>query len=420
MLLKDGAFTIEGLDDISFPRFIKIRQRFNRASVPNIPAAIHREFSKKMAAGTILPGCKVAVAVGSRGIANIQEIVRAVVDELKKLGAVPVIVPAMGSHGGGTAEGQREVLKGYGITPDAVGAPIHSSQEVVQVGCMNGQAIYYDQVAFHSDAVILINRVKPHTDFKGPIESGLLKMLVIGLGNHQGASAVHRRGFENFCRLIPQVGEFILAHTPPAIGVAVLENAYEETALIEAVHGTEILKREPELLSMAKQLMPKLPLASMDVLIVDQMGKDISGAGMDNNIIGRIEGFDEVPSIGKIMVLGLTERTHGNACGMGYIDVTTAKMISEIDFKATFTNDIASGCIEKIPPFFYTEKEALQAALMTSRVSPEKAKIVRIKNTLELSDMIVSEPCLPELAGENMEILEGPFPLEFDDADNLL
>ncbi|ATW28153.1 hypothetical protein [Candidatus Formimonas warabiya] len=420
MQVQDFALAIEGLKDITFPRFVKIRQRFNRIKVGNIPDQVHREFSKTPVATGIPHGCRVAVAVGSRGIANIQEIVRAVVGELKKLGAIPVIVPAMGSHGGGTAEGQREVLAGYGITPDEVGASIHSSQDVVQVGEINGQPVYYDHFAFHSDAVVLINRVKPHTDFKGPIESGLIKMMVIGLGNHAGASSIHRQGFENFRQLIPKVGEIILAHTPPTIGVAVLENAYEETAIIEAVPGADIWKREPELLKTAKQLMPRLPLDAIDVLIVNEMGKDISGAGMDNNIIGRVEGFDEVPSIGKIMVLDLTERTHGNACGMGYIDVTTTKMISKIDFKVTFTNDIASGSMEKIPPFLNSEKEALQVALITSRVRPEKSKIIRIKNTLELSEMIVSEPCLPGLTGENMEILGAPFSLAFDEKDNLL
>jgi len=426
-VFKEFTVKIEGAEDLTFPRLVPVRQKFNTQRVDDIPATVHREFSKPEITKNLKPGAKVAVAVGSRGVANLKEIVKAVVTELKALGTEPFIVPGMASHGGATAEGQSEVLASFGVTSAEMGVPVISSMEVVELGYVNGCPLYFDQVAFYSDAVVMINRIKPHTGFKGPVESGLLKMLVIGLGNHKGATAIHSMGFDMFRELIPKAGSLILGKIPPAIGVAVLENAYDETAKIVAVPGDEISKKEPELLAEAKSFMPRLLMDSLDVLIVDEIGKDISGSGMDPNITGRVasglkEGFD-APPIQKILVLGLTERTQGSAVGIGMADITTRKVVSNINFSYTYANSITSTVVgaAKIPMFLNTEKEALLVAVKTcNRVIPEQARIVWIKNTLELNHILVSEPFLAELAGrEDIEILGDPFVLEFDSEGNI-
>ncbi len=424
-MIKDLAINLEGGYDLKYPRLVPVRQKFNATRIGDIPGAVCGEFAKLSGTGLLRPGIRVAVAVGSRGIANLKEIVKTTINELQALGTHPFIVPAMGSHGGATAAGQEKVLASYGITQEEVGVPVCASMEVIQVGTWNGYPLYYDQAAAAADVVFLINRIKPHTDFKGSIESGLLKMVVIGLGNHRGATIMHSLGFDRFHQIIPEAGAIILANTPPTIGLAVLENAYDETAKIEILLGEEILIREPELLAEAKGFMPRLLLPTMDVLIVDEIGKDISGAGMDPNIIGRTpsgltEGFD-APPIQRIVVLDLTEKTHGNAMGIGMADVTTRKLVEKIDFAYTYANALTSTVLiaAKIPMFFNTEKEAIAVAVKTcNRVDPEKARIVRIKNTLELSHVLISETYLP-LDRADLEITGEPFPLEFDALGNL-
>jgi len=427
-VIKEFTVNIEGAEDVVFPRMVPVKQKFNTQRVDNIPDAIHRELIKPEITRELKSGAKVAVAVGSRGIANLKEIVKAVVEELKALGLQPFLVPGMASHGGATAEGQEEVLASFGVTAEEMGVPLISSMEVVELGSVDGCPLYFDKTAFEADAVVMINRIKPHTSFKGPVESGLLKMLVIGLGNHKGATAIHSMGFDLFRELIPRAGALILDKIPPAVGVAVLENAYDETAKIVAVPGHAIPDREPELLAEAKSFMPRLLMDAIDVLIVDEIGKDISGSGMDPNITGRVttglkEGFN-APPIQKILVLGLTERTHGSAVGIGMADVTTRKVVSNINFSYTYANSITSTVVgaAKIPMFLNTEKEALLVAVKTcNRVKPEQAKIVMIKNTLELNHILVSEPLLADLAGrEDIEVLGEPFSIEFDGEDNIL
>ena len=427
-MIKEFTVKIEGAEDLIFPRMVPVKQKFNTQRVASIPAAVHQEFTKPEITRDLKPGAKVAVAVGSRGIANLKEIVKAVVEELKALGLQPFIVPGMASHGGATAEGQEEVLASFGVTAEEMGVPLISSMEVVELGSVDDCPLYFDKNAFEADAVVMINRIKPHTSFKGPVESGLLKMLVIGLGNHKGATAIHSMGFDLFRELIPKAGALILDKIPPAVGVAVLENAYDETAKIVAVPGHAIPHREPGLLAEAKSFMPRLLMDSIDVLIVDEIGKDISGSGMDPNITGRVasgltEGFN-APPIQKILVLGLTERTHGSAVGIGMADVTTRKVVASINFSYTYANCITSTIVgaAKIPMFLNTEQEALLVAVKTcNRLKPEQAKIVRIKNTLELNHIFVSGPCLAELAGrEDIEVLGEPFSIEFDSGGNIL
>jgi hypothetical protein len=408
------------------PDMVKLRQKFQSPRVSDISAAISGGFKPCSVHDVIKPGMKVAVCVGSRGVRNLQTIVACVVKELKIRGAEPFIVPAMGSHGGATAEGQIHVMETYGITEDNIGVPIIASMETVVIAELEGIPIHCDKHAFESDAIVLINRVKPHTDFKGEIESGLCKMAVIGLGKHRGASLLHRQGFDEFHRVIPAAAKLVLDKAPIAVGVAVVENAFDETAYIEVLPAKSIPEEEKRLLQMAKSLMPRLMFDRIDVLVVDEIGKDISGAGMDPNITGRTvsglrEGFSVLP-IQKIVVLDLTEKTAGNACGVGVADVITRRLLDKIDFPATYANTITLTVLDggKIPMIMNSDWDALALALKTCyRISPQMAKIVRIKNTLELEEIEVSQPCLNGLAANaKVEVLSEPYPWEFDEQGN--
>ncbi|MGD9155963.1 MAG: lactate racemase domain-containing protein [Bacillota bacterium] len=400
---------------IKLPKLLKVRQKFPTEKISDLEAEIKRQIYRKEVQKIIKPRQKIALAVGSRGISNLSLIVKTVVACLKNLGAQPFIVPAMGSHGGATAEGQREVLNTYGINEATLKAPVISSMEVVKLGeTRGGIPVYFDKKAFEADLIVPVNRVKPHTDFKGEIESGLCKMLVIGLGKHEGCSRVHKEGFERFDQVIPEVAAKILKKAPIGFGIAILENSYEETALVKAIEAKDFLNEEPILLKKAKEMMPKILLPEIDVLIVEQLGKDISGAGMDPNIIGRttkgkINNFDG-PDIKRIVLLDLTEATHGNACGIGLADYITKKAKNKVDYIATYANSIASGNPEagRIPITLDTEFEAVVAALKCCNRSDENnPKIVRIKNTLNLEYIYVSENMLPIInQSDYLELVE--------------
>jgi hypothetical protein len=420
--------TLEGGFDVPLPPMVKIRQVFKAPVVKDIEAAVAVEVKKDGIKERVKPGARIAVAVGSRGIANIGRITRALVDNLKELGASPVIVPAMGSHGGSTAEGQKELLATYGITAEMMGVPVQSSMEVVEITRLeNGYPVYLDKIAYECDAIIPVCRVKPHTDYKGTHESGLMKMLSIGLGKHKGAAKIHTQGFSSFNRLIPALGQEIINNANVIFGLAILENAYDETAKIVSVAAENIYQEEISLLAEAKAMMPKLLMSAIDVLIVNEIGKNISGNGMDPNITGRNTsgepGFP-APPIKKIVVLGLTEETHGNACGIGTADITTLKVVNGIDFTYTFNNVITSTELGggKIPVFVNTDQEAIAVAVSCCNlVEPPDVKIVRINNTLELNEIEVSLPALEELRGRpDIEILGEPYPVQFDQTGSLL
>ena len=386
------------------PELYPVRQTFDPAHVEDIEAEVRAVFARPEIARRIRPGVKTALLAGSRGIANIDRIVHASVDALKALGADPVIIPAMGSHGGATAEGQIEVLAGYGITEKAMGCPIESSMEVVQTGCVGDVKIYADKNAAACGAIIPIGRVKAHTDFKGPIESGLCKMLSIGIGKHVGCTSLHKLGFENFHWLIPEAAAVNIAKLPVIFGLAVIENAYEQTYRIEAVEAEKIREREPELLKIANANLPGLPFETIDLLIVEQLGKDISGCGMDPNVTGRtwcglLPGFNG-PAIKRILVTGLTERTHGNATGLGYADLTTRAVLDELDWHTTAINAISSGnpMSGKVPCVVEDEKEGILVTVSsTPGIDPANPRIVKIRSTLELTEFEVSEALLPEV-----------------------
>jgi hypothetical protein len=414
---------VEGGYDVALPNMYKLKQVFDNSKLESIPKAANQEMNKEEIRKRVKPGEKIAVAVGSRGIANLFEIVHSVINELKELGAVPFVFPAMGSHGGATGEGQRKVLSSYGITEESIGVEIKSSMEVIEIGITeSGIPVYVDKNAAEADSIVVINRVKPHTDFKANYESGIMKMMGIGLGKHKGATTMHSYGFDQFYRVIPEVGSFVLRNCHIAFVVAILENAYDETRKIEFISADEVETREKELLVEAKGLLPKILAPEIDVLIVNEIGKDISGAGMDPNITGRtgsgLPGF-EGPSIQKIMVVDLTKKTQGNACGIGLADVTTKRLVNKIDFNYLYANSITSTVLTpaKIPVAMNNDQEALVVALKTcNRITIPKSKIVRIHNTLELGEVMVSEAVYEQVKDHpNIEVIEGPFQLSFDE-----
>lgn len=418
---------------LTLPKMVRVKQKIYAPKLDDYASALRSELEKAGLRERVKAGDKIAITAGSRGIAHIAEVLAIIVDEVKKAGGEPFIVPAMGSHGGATPEGQIAILKSLGVTPESVGAPIRASMEVEEIGRLrNGAPVYIDRIALESDGIIVVNRVKPHTDFKGRIESGLMKMMAIGLGKQKGAETIHRYQLEGYHKLIPEAARLIMEKAPIILGVAIVENAYHEIAVIRALKPEEIEKEETKLLELAKKLMAGIPFKEIDVLIVDEIGKDISGIGMDTNVIGRFweepkECKLHTPKIKRIVVLDLSEKSHGNAVGIGLADITTRRVFSKIDFEATFMNCLTSTWLEpaKIPPFLPNDRDAILMAIRCcGPIDPAKAKIVRIKNTLDLEYMWISES-LCELVkrdkelSKRIEILGEPREMQFDVLGNL-
>jgi Lactate racemase N-terminal domain len=424
------ALVIDGGLNIPIPKMVPIRQKFSVPEISSIAGEVKGLFSREdRLKARIKKGDRIAVTAGSRGIHSIDKIIQAIVQELKGLGANPFIVPAMGSHGGATAEGQRKVLAGYGITEQTMGVPVKSSMEVKKVGELaNGVPVYLDQEALSSDGIVIVNRVKPHTAFKAEYESGLLKMLAIGLGKHKGATAFHSCGIDEFGQLLPQLGKVVIDNAPVLFGVAIIENAYDRTARLEIVWKEDLIRREKDLLAEAKSLMPKILLDDLHLLIVQEIGKEISGSGMDPNITGRSSSpFFRKPDAlraERIVVLSLTPASKGNACGIGVADITTRKFVDSMDLDYTYVNAITSGILAtaRIPVNMPTDREAIQLALKTcSRVQHPESRIVWIKNTLSLEKIFASETLLPEIRkNSQIEILGEPRPMSFDGDGNLM
>ena len=390
--------------DIKIPKMVNVEQIFpdDKLDPAEIPTILDDRICSEEFKNRLHRGDKVAVLVGSRGISNLADVVKSTIDSLKKQGCEPFIVPAMGSHGGGIAEEQRKIIEGYGITEEAMGAPIKASMETVIIGeTKSGVPVHIDKFADEADAIVPVVRVKVHTDFAGPIQSGFCKMLSIGIGKHNGCSRLHQEGFARFHDLIPEVGGIVIEKKNIPFGVAIIENAHEHVYTVEVVAGEKIKEREPELLALSKSLMPRLQFEKIDVLIVDQIGKDITGSGMDPNITGRrasgpIENFVG-PEIGRIVVLGLSEGTHRNATGIGLADFITKDVFESYDPISTYANCIASGNPNagKIPIIMENEEDAIRGAIQTcAGIDVNDAKIVRIKDTLHLVDIQVSENML--------------------------
>jgi len=388
------------------PKMVEIIQNVPSERLDDPRSAVRTELDKIGLRRLVKPGSKIAVAVGSRGIASITECVSTLVHALKECGALPFIIPAMGSHGGATPDGQVAVLRELGVTEESVAAPIVSSLEVQEIGRLNGSyPVYVSRDALSSDGIILVNRVKPHTDFKDTIESGLMKLAVIGLGKQKGAETFHSHGMEAYHGYLPRVARHIIDHSPIVVGLAIVENARHEIALIRAIPAGEIEKQEAKLLEKAKELMPRIPFQAIDVLIIDEIGKNISGAGMDPNVTGRFLMSSECPpgslNAKVIVVLDLTREAEGNAAGIGLADLTTRRLFDKLDFESTFMNGLTNGFPEccRIPVFLSSDRAAIETSLKIIHppVDIDEARVVRVRNTLDLERMWVSENLIKEL-----------------------
>jgi len=416
--------------ETEMPHIFRVRQRFERPQVADPAAAVQAELARLQLGERVQPGQSVAITAGSRGIANIHVIIKAIVDHLKSLDLKPFIVPAMGSHGGGTAEGQRKIVEGYGMTEEFCGCPIRASMETVVV-CQaeEGFPVHFDKIAFEADHVVVCGRVKPHTGFVGDIESGLMKMMLIGLGKHAGAKIYHRViQNHSFGQIVRSVAREVLSRCDILCGVAIVENGYDETAKIEAVPPEEFEPREKELLVQAKQWMPRLPFREADVLIVDQIGKNISGSGMDTNVVGRKFNDhkaepEEWPKIKRIVIRGLTEATHGNACGLGMSEFCLSRAVEQMNPEITWINAMTGGhpTAGMIPLHYPTDREVLEAALSTiGLVDPPDARLMWICDTLTVAEVECSAAYFAEAQRrEDLEIIRPPRALPLD-ADGML
>ena len=416
------VITAAPAEPLRLPEMRMVRQRLDVPPAVDVAAEFERSWAEVRGRLPVPVGGRVAVCVGSRGITGLVPLVGAVVARLRAAGCRPFVTPAMGSHGGGVAEGQLEVLATLGITEEGVGAPVEATMDVVSLGEEDGIPLYLDRLASQADGIVLVNRVKPHTDFVGPIESGLTKMIVIGLGNRAGAEHYHRSAVvRGFGEMLLTAGGALRGRIRLVCGVALVENQEHEPAIVRVVPPDELEPAERELLVTARGYLPHLPVDPIDLLIVDEMGKNVSGSGLDPNVTGRVlcpwMSPREHPAIARIIVRGLTAESEGNACGLGQVDCAAVRLIDQIDFQVTAVNDITSMCPEdgKIPLTFADERSAVAAALATIRPhGPGDLRLVYIRNTLQVTTLAVSEGCLPDLAGRDDVVVEpGGFRLAF-------
>jgi len=414
------------LKPVQLPKMAVVRQLFDRNEITDIPAVVGSELSRDWVRKGVKPGMSIAITVGSRGIADIALIVREIVRNLKALGAQPFLFPAMGSHGGATDEGQRQVLEGYGVTEQYVGAPIRATMETKVIGrSRDGQAVHLDRYAAEADGIIVVGRVKPHTAFRGAYESGLMKMMAIGMGKQRGAEICHAEGFGKMAERVYDFGTTVLANAKILFGVAIIENAYDRVARIEAIPKEEIEAREPVLLKEARSLMPRILFPEFDVLIVDTIGKNFSGDGADPNITGTYctPYASGGPTIQRYVVLDISDETHGNSLGVGMADVTTKRLFDKTDFDASYPNALTSRVLKtvRMPMVLVNDRQAIQAALFACvNIGPKGARIVRIPDTSHMEEIRISEALFPEAqAHPQVEIVEAPGELVFDEEGNL-
>lgn len=429
-VVKDGMVS-KLLKDTPVPKMFHVRQTFPGDSIrpEDIPGVVARELGQEPFASRIQPGMRIAITAGSRGIRNVDIITKAIVDFVKARGASPFIVPAMGSHGGATAEGQLEILAGYHITPESMGCPIESSMEVVELGySKRGRRVAIDKNAYEADGIIISCRLKPHNAFRGPYESGPCKMMTVGLGKQAGASVVHGDGMDVIAENIPTMAEVVLAKAKILMAVPCIENAYDETCRIEAILAEDILDREPELLKYAFSNMPQLIVGETDVLIVDEVGKNYSGTGVDPNITGT---FSTPYATGGIQVqrtcfLNLSKESHGNALGVGLASAITNKIFEDMDVEKMYSNCITSTVLAsaRIPCVVANDREAIQICIKTcNKIDPEHVRVVRIPNSLHIGEIMLSEAYYEKVkAGKyaGVEALDEPMELQFDEEGNLM
>jgi hypothetical protein len=388
------------------PPLARVRQSIPQPRVADVPGTVRRLILASRLRERVATGGTIAVGVGSRGVHGIDVIAKSVVNTLLAMGYKPFIVAAMGSHGGATADGQRELLAGYGVTSETMGVPVKTNMDALVLGTNPaGLPIYFDKNAYEASGIVLVNRVKPHTDFRATHESGVLKMLVIGLGKREGASQVHKLGLRGVKEILPAVGRFLVSNTRFALGVAIVENAEDRPAEIVAIEPESIFEIEPALLKRARSLMGRLPFEQIDVLVVGELGKNYSGAGMDPNVIGRLmvetQPDFEHPLVTRLAVLDVSDESHGNIVGVGFADLTTERLVAKMDPDAFRINVLTSCFLERarIPITFPTDRDVISAAIETCwRIEPSEARVVVIPNTLELNDLWVSPPFEPEVA----------------------
>ena len=431
MEIQRGGIVSQLLKDVPIPKMFRAEQTFPRPKIAreDIPEVVRKEMSKERVAELIQPGKNIAITAGSRGIANVDVITKAIVDFVKSRGANPFIVPAMGSHGGATAEGQTEILTGYNITEASMGCPVRSCMDDVLLGYSElGKPVYIDRLAYESDGIIVSCRVKPHNAFRGKYESGFCKMMVVGLGKQKGAESVHSDGMGLIAQNLPANAKVILEKAPILMGVGTIENAYDETAKIVAVHADDILDEEPGLLQEAFGNMPKLIVGECDVLVVNEIGKNISGTGVDPNITGT---FSTPYASGGVKVqrtcfLDLTEASHGNALGTGLASAITKRLFDKIDLQKMYPNTITNTVIRsaEIPIIMATDKEAIQFCIRTlNNADKDHARVIRIQNSLHIGKIMLSEAYYQDvLAGkyEGLKALDEPQFMKFDQEGNLV
>ena len=416
--------------EVRLPRMIRVRQVFDRGriEVEDIPAAVFAQLSRPDLADNIRPGQRIAITCGSRGIANISIIRKAIVDFVKSCGAKPFVVPAMGSHGGATAEGQKTLIESYGVTEEFIGCPILSSMETVVIGDSGeGHKVRIDKNAAEADGIIVAGRIKPHTDFHGTYESGLIKMMAIGLGKREGADVCHQQGFGHMAHRVYIFGKTVLKNAPIALGLGIMENAYSETCKIVALAPDEIEREEPKLLDEARTYLPQIYFKSTDVLIVDRIGKDIAGTGMDPNVTVTSPCTPFIPEGGitalRTAILDLTDETHGIAFGIGAAHVITRRLFNKIDYDATYVNAVTSRGVDfvRIPLIVDTDREAVQLALRTCIGNDsEHPRIIRVADSFHTEYIWISEAMAQEAkANQRVEILSDPEAWGFDKEGNL-
>ena len=415
------------LDPIALPKVAPVRQRFDRPLLTDIEGEITRQLAAGGYFSSLQKGWRVAITAGSRGISNTPLILRTLVREVRKMGCEPFIFPAMGSHGGATAQGQAELLQGMGIHEQSVEAPICSGMETVQIGETDGGLpVYVDAHADRADAIIVVNRVKPHVAFNGPYESGLMKMIAIGIGKQRGADFCHRMGFGCMAENVPAIAKMTIAKKNIVCAVGILENAFHETARIAIMRGTDIAQREPELLREAALLTPRIFFDKLDVLILDEIGKNIAGTGFDTSVVGRYHTPFRTggPQITRVLTLDLTDASHGNANGVGILDFTTRRLYEKFRPEHTYPNSLTSTVPDsvKMPMVLKNDRQAIQAAIKTCNVEDRgAARLVRVKNTVELEHIWVSEVLVPYCEQHpNMELLGPSAPFPFNEDGNLL
>lgn len=413
------------VDHIQLPRMVKVRQHFCREKVADIPLAIGQELKNDLL-DRIKAGDRIAITAGSREIASLALIIKELVSRIKAKGGNPFIVPAMGSHGGATAEGQQEVLAGFGIVEENIGAPVKASMETVKIATTSdGLPVNMDKLAFEADGIIVVARVKNHTSFRAPIESGITKMIAVGLGKRNGAEVCHSAGIEQLAQRVRSIGETAIQNSNILFAVGIVENAYDQTYRIKAIPAEKIIVEEPALLAEASSLMPRIMFDSCDVLVVDEAGKNISGTGMDPNVIrtNYVKTVEYDPLAQRIVLLDLTDVSHGNGNGMTLADICTERYFNKIDFSMTYPNSLTNGMLQscKIPVVMKNDKLAIQAGIKGCfGIDHQNARLIRIKNTLSVGEIFISENMMQDACNHpQIDIIGAPEQIKFSKDNNL-